>query len=205
MARDWTGHSRWNNSLRFFGRRAPYSLWQPHTLEDERIRSRRHCRAWLYPGDTILLSKDVALAEGLVAFIVLIGLQYIVTSLSVRSKTINDLVKSEPVLLLYRGELLYEQLKKARVVDTEVITAIRQQGIGTISKVEAVVLETMGSFAVVGQTATPTTSLDGIPMPTNVAQQTASASDDQSAEEGSLALTICAYEEIVSLYMSFLQ
>jgi len=75
---------------------------------------------------TILLSKDVALVEGIVAFIVLIGLQFIVTALSVRSNTISDLVKSEPRLMLYQGNLLHGELKQARVVEDEVMSAIRQ-------------------------------------------------------------------------------
>ncbi len=54
---------------------------------------------------TILLSRDVALAEGLVAFALLIGLQYVVAWLSVRSATVSRLVKAEPALLLYRGAL----------------------------------------------------------------------------------------------------
>ncbi len=41
---------------------------------------------------TIILSKDVALAEGILALGLLIGLQYVVTWSSVRSNTINHLV-----------------------------------------------------------------------------------------------------------------
>ena len=55
---------------------------------------------------TVLLSRDVALAEGLVAFGLLVSLQFAVTWLSVRSATVNRLVKSEPTLLLYRGDFL---------------------------------------------------------------------------------------------------
>jgi len=52
---------------------------------------------------TIILSRDVALAEGVLAFAVLIGLQYAVTWLSVRSQAISRFVKSDPTLLFYRG------------------------------------------------------------------------------------------------------
>ena len=98
---------------------------------------------------TILLSRDVALAEGLVAFGLLIGLQYVITWLSVRSSTVNGLVKSEPRLLLHRGKLLHRQMRTTRVVEAEILAAIRQEGIASLEDVDAVVLETDGAFSIV--------------------------------------------------------
>lgn len=97
---------------------------------------------------TILLSKDVALTQGIVAFMVLIGLQFTITWLSVRSRTIAGIVKSEPTLLLYRGEFLSKAMKNERVLEAEVHAALRRSGIATIGHVETVVLETDGSFSV---------------------------------------------------------
>jgi len=98
---------------------------------------------------TIILSKDVALAEGILALGLLIGLQFAVTWSSVRSRSISQLVKSDPALLFYRGTYLRSQLRQARVVEDEIIAAVRQQGIASMAEVEAVVLETDGTFAVV--------------------------------------------------------
>lgn len=53
---------------------------------------------------TVLLSESVALANGLLAFAILIGLQLAVTWLSVRSPAINDFVKAEPTLLIHRDD-----------------------------------------------------------------------------------------------------
>ncbi len=97
---------------------------------------------------SVLLSKDVSLAEGMVAFTLLIGLQYVVAGLSVRSKPFSRLVKSEPTLLAYRGKLLPDQMRKERVTEVEVLQAIRSEGGGTVEDVAAVVLETDGSFSV---------------------------------------------------------
>ena len=49
---------------------------------------------------TVLLSRDVSLAEGLTAFALLIGLQYAITWLSVRFPVVEMSVKSEPRLLV---------------------------------------------------------------------------------------------------------
>ncbi len=98
---------------------------------------------------TIILSKEVALAEGMLAFGMLAGLQFVVTWLSVRSPTVSKLVKADPTLLFYRGAFLHGQMRRMRVVEVEVIAAVRQQGIGSMADVEAVVLETDGTIAVV--------------------------------------------------------
>jgi uncharacterized membrane protein YcaP (DUF421 family) len=97
---------------------------------------------------TILLSKDVALAEGIAAFLTLIGLQFVVAWLSVRSAAVSQLVKSEPTLLLYRGRMLHAALRRMRVTESEVSAAVRQQGIAALEAVEAVVLETDGRLTV---------------------------------------------------------
>lgn len=97
---------------------------------------------------TILLSKDTPLAEGLLALALLILLQFIITWLSVRSKSVNRLVKAEPRLLFYQGEFLWSAMKTERVNEGEVLQAMRSQGMNH-NAVEAVVLETDGSFSVV--------------------------------------------------------
>lgn len=98
---------------------------------------------------TVLLSEDVALAEGLMGFAVLIALQFLVAWLSVRSTTVRRLVKSEPRMLVYRGELLREAMHAERVSEAEVLQAVRSEGGDSLSSIEVVVLETDGSFSVV--------------------------------------------------------
>jgi uncharacterized membrane protein YcaP (DUF421 family) len=102
---------------------------------------------------TILLSNEVAIAEGLVGLGVLVGMQFIVAWLSARSAAVSRLVKAEPTLLLHRGRFLRGAMLRERVTEDEVLAAMREQGVADVSKVEAVVLETDGSFTVIGQPA----------------------------------------------------
>ncbi len=114
---------------------------------------------------SILLTKDVSLASGALALGLLIALQFAVTWTSIRAPWIRRIVTGEPRMLLYRGEFLHAALRKARVTDSEVRAAIRSAGIPALQDVEAVVLETDGSFSVVrrndGQEAS---SLKGVRM-----------------------------------------
>jgi uncharacterized membrane protein YcaP (DUF421 family) len=98
---------------------------------------------------TVLLTKDVALAEGALAFALLIVLQFAVTWSSVRARWVRQLVTGEPLMLLYRGEFLPAALRQARVTEDEVCAAIRSAGLESLNEAEAVVLETDGSFSVV--------------------------------------------------------
>lgn len=98
---------------------------------------------------TVLLSKDVALAEGALAFAMLIGLQFVVTWSSVRARWVRRWVTGEPRLLYYRGEMLDQALRNARVTVDEIEAAVRASGMATLAQAESVVLETDGSFSVI--------------------------------------------------------
>ena len=98
---------------------------------------------------TVLLSKDVALAEGLTALALLILLQGALTWLSVRSPRVSRLVKAEPALLFLEGRFLQGAMKRERVTEDELRSAVRQQGIARLDEVAAVVLETDGSLNVI--------------------------------------------------------
>jgi uncharacterized membrane protein YcaP (DUF421 family) len=97
---------------------------------------------------TVLLSKSVALVEGVLAFALLIFLQLAITWLSVRSEAFQGFVKARPRLLLHRGRLLPGALEEERVTEEEVRAALRAQGVASLEEAGAVVLETDGSFSV---------------------------------------------------------
>ncbi|MDQ6925227.1 MAG: DUF421 domain-containing protein [Candidatus Eremiobacteraeota bacterium] len=97
---------------------------------------------------TVVLSKDVALLQGVLGFVVLAALQYVVAWLSVRSSWVRSAVRSEPTLLVRRGELLHAALRRERVTEDEALAAVRGAGIARLTDVGALVLETDGSFSV---------------------------------------------------------
>ncbi|CAN5381635.1 DUF421 domain-containing protein [soil metagenome] len=98
---------------------------------------------------SVTLSKNVPLIEGISAFLLLIALQFIITKLSVRFDFIKNIIKAKPTLLLDKGEYLTDALRRQRVDESEVRAAIRAAGFAAIEEIEAVVLETDGTFSVV--------------------------------------------------------
>lgn len=99
---------------------------------------------------SILVSPDVALAQGIAAFATLVALQFALARASVRWRRVARLVRSEPTLLLRRGEVLPEALRGARVTEAELRTVIRTSAHPDPSRVSAVILESDGSFSVIG-------------------------------------------------------
>lgn len=98
---------------------------------------------------TLILSDQVAIVEGVVAFAMLALLQLVVAWAATRSRRVRRLLKSEPTLLFFRGSFLEEALDHERVTRDEVRGAVREEGIAQLDTVEAVVLEPSGRLAVV--------------------------------------------------------
>lgn len=98
---------------------------------------------------TTLLSKTVAYVEGVVAIALLIFLQFAITWLSVRIAWLQRLFKAQPTLLFYQGEFLQPALRSERVTEEEIQASIRSSGLASMRDVQAVVLETDGSIAVI--------------------------------------------------------
>lgn len=102
---------------------------------------------------TVLLSKDVSLAEGVLALALLITLQYVITWLSVRSERIQEIVKAEPTLLVHRGRFLETAMRGQRITREEILAALRASGVADPQHAAAVVLETDGTVSVVPTSA----------------------------------------------------
>jgi len=96
-----------------------------------------------------LISKDVTLADGTLALVLLIVLQFVVSWTSVRFEWVHQLVTGQPVLLWQGGQFLTTAMKRARVTESEILAAVRASGIASVDHVHAVILETDGSFSVV--------------------------------------------------------
>ncbi|MEA5503508.1 YetF domain-containing protein [Halotia wernerae UHCC 0503] len=107
---------------------------------------------------SILLSTKDTFGTGILSFGLLVLFQYVLTWISVRSSLVQKLVKAEPALLLYKGKLKQDVLKRERIAEGEVLAALRSNGVGAIEGADAVVLETDGSFSVIKDLSNSTAS-----------------------------------------------
>ncbi|WP_067339911.1 DUF421 domain-containing protein [Stappia indica] len=97
----------------------------------------------------ILLQESIALMEGAVALGLLIGLQFLVTWVSVRSRVAATVVRSEPTLLVRSGVLCTKAMRQQRVTEDEILSSVRSNGGQGLQHVEAAVLESDGSMSII--------------------------------------------------------
>lgn len=102
---------------------------------------------------TVLLSKDVPLDEGVLAFVILAALQFVIAWIAQRVSPVEAAIKSSPRTLLCDGQFDEVALLDERVTRDEVAAAIRKSGEGDLGRIAAVVLETDGSFSVIAASA----------------------------------------------------
>ncbi|MFC5381622.1 DUF421 domain-containing protein [Aquipuribacter nitratireducens] len=98
---------------------------------------------------SILLSTEIALAEGVTALALLALLQVVVAWSSRLLPKGRWVVTASPTLLVDDGEVLEDALREQRVTRQDVLQAARSSGVGGLDEVAAVVLESDGSMSVV--------------------------------------------------------
>jgi uncharacterized membrane protein YcaP (DUF421 family) len=97
---------------------------------------------------TIVVSDQVALAEGVAALVTLALLQYVVSAVSIRWERTRDLVTSRPALVFHRGDFCREAMARERITEGEILHAMRARGHSSLHDVDWVVFETDGTFSV---------------------------------------------------------
>lgn len=98
---------------------------------------------------TVILSKDVALADGLLALALLIFLQLLISKASTSSRFFRKLIKTEPFLLFFKGSFLQHALQRHRITQDEILQILRSSGTANLKDVDAIILETNGNFSVI--------------------------------------------------------
>jgi len=96
----------------------------------------------------VLTSKDLAIADGVLALALLIALQYGVAWLTIRASWFEKLVKSRPSAVFVDRQFNENAMRRERVARDEVLAAVRGAGIHDLDRVHLVVLETDGSLTV---------------------------------------------------------
>lgn len=106
----------------------------------------------------IFIAKDPPLLQGLFALLVLFSMQMAIAAVRKRSTFVEKLVANEPRLIMWRTEYIEEQMKKAKITQSDVIAKLREANVTRFDQIYAVVAETTGDVSVLH--GEPGTSLD---------------------------------------------
>ncbi|PPK97998.1 hypothetical protein CLV92_102149 [Kineococcus xinjiangensis] len=97
----------------------------------------------------VLTATEVPLVVALLALTLLVALQWAFAALRRRSSGFRRLVDTGPVLLFHDGEFVEPAMRRHRFLESDVHSAARENGLGSLDDVAAVVLQADGSFAVI--------------------------------------------------------
>jgi uncharacterized membrane protein YcaP (DUF421 family) len=99
--------------------------------------------------ETAMIAGNTSLAAGIISAATLLGVNRLLTRLSLRSKRWRNLVVGGPVLLVDHGHIVEEHVRRAGLTEADVLEAIRERGQDRLDAVKFAVLEAGGSINVV--------------------------------------------------------
>jgi uncharacterized membrane protein YcaP (DUF421 family) len=96
-----------------------------------------------------IVIERVSILEAATATALLFGLQYLLTSISVRNDRFDRALKAQPRVLLSRGRVLEENCRLERITKEELVSAVRSKGFARLDQVAWVILENDGTFSII--------------------------------------------------------
>lgn len=106
---------------------------------------------------TLLLSEiiaipmqdnDISLVSTIVPVLVLVGLEILISVISLKSVKIRSLMQGNSIIIIRDGKLDLKKIKELRFTIDDILEALRQKDIFDISKVQYAVVETNGTISV---------------------------------------------------------
>lgn len=90
----------------------------------------------------------IPLFSGLVPILTVLGVELLLSALSLRSIRLRKLLCGKPVILIENGNILQENLRKTRVTLDELTGHLREKDVLDIPSVQYAILETNGNLSV---------------------------------------------------------
>ncbi|RFN57729.1 DUF421 domain-containing protein [Marixanthomonas ophiurae] len=85
---------------------------------------------------------------GAILLLILYVLNYLITYIRYKSKTVENLIENKPIMIMRNGVVLKKNLKKSKVTESELQSKLREANVITLDQVKAVILETTGDVSV---------------------------------------------------------
>lgn len=99
--------------------------------------------------ETAMVAGNTSLPAGLISAATLLVSNRLLTLALCRSRRWRHIVAGDPMLLVLRGHLLEEHLKRVGMTEADVMEALRERGVDCLDQVRMAVLELDGSVNVV--------------------------------------------------------
>lgn len=91
----------------------------------------------------------IPITNGIIPIIALLLFQLIISIINLKSIKLREIICGKPRILIYRGKIDEEALKKEKITVNELQEKLRQKDIFTLGDVEYAILETSGDVSVI--------------------------------------------------------
>jgi uncharacterized membrane protein YcaP (DUF421 family) len=95
-----------------------------------------------------MVGPDSTLSGGLVAASTLFVLNYIFKSLQYRYPRFSKVIQGDATMLIYKGKMIESHMKMAKITQEELMEAVREHGVETVTEVDLAIMEVDGSISV---------------------------------------------------------
>jgi uncharacterized membrane protein YcaP (DUF421 family) len=96
-----------------------------------------------------MVGDNTSVYGGLIAVVTLLTLDFLLRTLSSRSKKVRHVIEGEPRLIVRDGRLLLRAIEEEGLGVDDVRAAVREHGLSRIEDVRYAVLETNGTISVI--------------------------------------------------------
>lgn len=90
---------------------------------------------------------DIPLLNAIIPILLILSSEVILSTLKNKSEKMKEAIEGKPTYIIYKGRLLQDSLRENRISVNELLSEMRSQGIGDISKVDYAILEQNGSLS----------------------------------------------------------
>jgi uncharacterized membrane protein YcaP (DUF421 family) len=91
---------------------------------------------------------DNSISGGLISAVTLVGLNYLVSQLTFRSKKMEAIIEGRPEVLIHNGQLFEDVMRRSLLTHHELDAALRAAGCASTSDVHYAILEDNGQITV---------------------------------------------------------
>ena len=95
-----------------------------------------------------MVGPDSTLMGGLVAASTLFIMNFIFKYLQYRFPKFGKVVDGDAIMLIYKGKVIDEHLRKAQITVDELLQAVREHGVPSVTEVDLAILEVDGNISV---------------------------------------------------------
>jgi uncharacterized membrane protein YcaP (DUF421 family) len=97
-----------------------------------------------------LIGQDPSVTGAILAVSTLVGVDILLSVLKRRNQGVEKVLDSVPVILIEKGRMHADRMKKERVDEADILASAREtRGIGRLDRIDYAILETNGMISVI--------------------------------------------------------